>query len=55
MKKTSFLTIILTASIVAVITVLLLRLFDIQQTTTIAGGVAGGIVGAIMGLKIKKK
>lgn len=55
MNLKSFFIILLVAFIVAIITLLVLRLFNFNDSNAIYGGVAGGIVGAILGARLKQQ
>ena len=54
MKKSIF-TVMLIAILTAVLVVLILKAFGIQNTGAIAGGIAGGVAGAVAAQSIKKK
>lgn len=45
--------VIIAAITLAVLTFLLLRLFNLNDNNAIIGGVAGGVVGAIIGGRLK--
>lgn len=53
MRLKSFYVIVLTAIIVSVITVSVLRILDFDNTITVAGGIAGAIIGSIIGKNLK--
>jgi hypothetical protein len=52
MNKKSFFVIVIVAFTVAVITFLILRLFNLSDNTAIVGGVTGAVVGAIVGSRL---
>jgi uncharacterized protein YcfJ len=53
MKSQSVFVILIAALTVAVIIFLILRLFDVQDTTAIIGGVTGAVIGGLVGSKMK--
>lgn len=55
MKSQSVYVILLAAITAAVITFLLLRLFDVKDSTAIFGGISGAFVGGVIGSKVKSK
>ncbi len=53
MKSQSVFVILIAAITVAVIVFLLLRLFDVRDSTAIIGGITGAFVGGVVGSKMK--
>jgi len=54
MKKYPILSVALISALAAIVVVVVLKIFEFDNTTAIAGGVAGGIAGVISTTLIKR-
>lgn len=55
MNGKDWLFVIVGAAVVAVLTVIVMRLLGMDNTVTVAGGAAGGVAGALTMMFIKRK